>query len=147
MPGGDKNIKPEDGKQFSSDYQPANPGRKKKLVSSVLSQLKEEGYEEVTAPQVVEMIGFMLNLDKARMQELADDTDQPVYIQHTAKRLCAATDKDLSEFIDKQLDRAHGKAKQGVDVTSGGKELNPMAGLPIEKQAEILRMLKDGNNG
>ena len=35
------------------------------------------------------------------------------------------------------------KAKDGLDITSGGKELSrgPLADLPIEQQAEILRML------
>jgi len=36
------------------------------------------------------------------------------------------------------------KTKDGLDITSGGKELSrgPLADLPIEQQAEILRMLQ-----
>jgi len=42
MPGGYKNINGNDGKQFSSEYQPSNPGRKPSFKTQFKSLFKEE---------------------------------------------------------------------------------------------------------
>lgn len=44
------------------------------------------------------------------------------------------------------LDRAYGKPKQVTDITSGGESISPLASLPTEKQAEVLRILANGAN-
>lgn len=57
MPGGNKNIRPEDGKQFTSDNQPANRGRKKgsRAWKDVLSDMMpEEGYLSFQDIQVLD---------------------------------------------------------------------------------------------
>jgi tRNA U34 2-thiouridine synthase MnmA/TrmU len=90
-----------------------NPnGRPKKLVSSLIAQLKEEGYEGVTNGQISDVISLLLNLEKDRVKQLAEDAKQPIYVQRISRRLVTATDKEIGDFIDKQLDRAHGKPKQ-----------------------------------
>ena len=90
-----------------------NPnGRPKKLVSSLIAQLKEEGYEGVTNGQISDVISLLLNLNKDRVKQLAEDAKQPIYVQRISRRLVTATDKEIGDFIDKQLDRAHGKPKQ-----------------------------------
>lgn len=95
-----------------------NPnGPKRKLVGSLIVQLKEEGYEGVSPSQIVDIISLLLNLDKERIKVLAEDGTQPIYIQRTARRLYTATDKEIGDFIDKQLDRAHGKPKQVQEIT------------------------------
>jgi len=88
------------------------PGRPKKLVSSLIAQLKEEGYEGVTNGQISDVISLLLNLEKDRVKQLAEDAKQPIYVQRISRRLVTATDKEIGDFIDKQLDRAHGKPKQ-----------------------------------
>lgn len=94
----------------------ANPnGRPKKLVSSLIAQLKEEGYEGVTNGQISDVISLLLNLEKDRVKQLAEDAKQPIYVQRISRRLISATDKEIGDFIDKQLDRAHGKAKQSLE--------------------------------
>ncbi len=97
--------------RFETGDEPG-PGRPKKLVSSLISQLKEEGYEGVTNGQISDVISLLLNLDKDRVKQLAEDAKQPIYVQRISRRLVTATDKEIGDFIDKQLDRAHGKAKQ-----------------------------------
>ena len=90
-----------------------NPkGAPKKLVSSLIAQLKEEGYEGVTNGQISDVISLLLNLEKDRVKVLAEDAKQPIYVQRISRRLISATDKEIGDFIDKQLDRAHGKPKQ-----------------------------------
>lgn len=90
-----------------------NPnGPPKKLVSSLIAQLKEEGYEGVTNGQISDVISLLLNLNKDRVKQLAEDAKQPIYVQRISRRLVTATDKEIGDFIDKQLDRAHGKPKQ-----------------------------------
>ena len=90
-----------------------NPnGPPKKLVSSLIAQLKEEGYEGVTNGQISDVISLLLNLEKDRVKQLAEDAKQPIYVQRISRRLVTATDKEIGDFIDKQLDRAHGKPKQ-----------------------------------
>lgn len=91
---------------------PPGPGAPKKLVSSLIAQLKEEGYEGVTNGQISDVISLLLNLEKDRVKQLAEDAKQPIYVQRISRRLVTATDKEIGDFIDKQLDRAHGKPKQ-----------------------------------
>jgi len=120
----------------------ANPkGPAKKLVSSLIAQLKEEGYEGVTNGQISDVISLLLNLEKDRVRELAEDAKQPIYVQRTARRLYTASDKEIGDFIDKQLDRAHGKAKQAIEHS--GKDGETL----IPQQTTILEIKYRGENG
>jgi len=120
----------------------ANPkGPAKKLVSSLIAQLKEEGYEGVTNGQISDVISLLLNLEKDRVRELAEDAKQPIYVQRTARRLYTASDKEIGDFIDKQLDRAHGKPKQAMEHT--GKDGETL----IPQQTTILEIKYRGENG
>jgi hypothetical protein len=44
------------------------------------------------------------------------------------------------------LDRAYGKPKQVTDITTDGQSISPLSTLPAEKQAEVLRILSNGDN-
>lgn len=119
-----------------------NPnGRPKKLVSSLIAQLKEEGYEGVTNGQISDVISLLLNLEKDRVKKLAEDSTQPIYVQRISRRLVTATDKEIGDFIDKQLDRAHGKPKQAMEHT--GKDGETL----IPQQTTILEIKYRGENG
>ena len=103
-----------------------SPGRPKKLVSSLIAQLKDEGYEGVTNGQISDVISLLLNLEKDRVKQLAEDAKQPIYVQRISRRLVTATDKEIGDFIDRQLDRAHGKPKQVQEITGkDGEALAP----------------------
>ena len=122
---------------------PPGPGAPKKLVSSLIAQLKEEGYEGVTNGQISDVISLLLNLEKDRVKQLAEDAKQPIYVQRISRRLVTATDKEIGDFIDKQLDRAHGKPKTQVDVTSNGETITGGAELSKEQEQRILEALKN----
>ena len=119
-----------------------NPkGPPKKLVSSLIAQLKEEGYEGVTNGQISDVISLLLNLEKDRVKQLAEDAKQPIYVQRISRRLVTATDKEIGDFIDKQLDRAHGKPKQAMEHT--GKDGETL----IPQQTTILEIKYRGEHG
>lgn len=119
-----------------------NPkGPPKKLVSSLIAQLKDEGYEGVTNGQISDVISLLLNLEKDRVKQLAEDAKQPIYVQRISRRLVTATDKEIGDFIDKQLDRAHGKPKQAMEHT--GKDGETL----IPQQTTILEIKYRGENG
>lgn len=79
---------------------------------------------------------------------LADEKDGMSAAEVILKKLrqmAAAGNLKAAEML---LDRAYGKPKQTADITSGGESLagNPYANLPIEKKAEILRILNEAND-
>jgi hypothetical protein len=110
---------PHDGKKYQNG-QTGNPnGRPKKLVSSLIFQLKEEGYERVTAGQVREAYEILINLDQLKIVELGNDKEQPMFVRIIAK---AILDKKGFEIIEKMLDRAHGKPKN--ENSESDREIN-----------------------
>jgi tRNA U34 2-thiouridine synthase MnmA/TrmU len=123
---------------------PPGPGAPKKLVSSLIAQLKDEGYEGVTNGQISDVISLLLNLEKDRVKKLAEDAQQPIYVQRISRRLVTATDKEIGDFIDKQLDRAHGKPKQQVDHTSGGEKISGGTVLSAEQEEALSKILRGG---
>lgn len=145
MPGGRGNIRPEDGKPFSTDYQPpTNPGRPVKLFSALAKQFRERGIERATPEAVKEAYEYLLALPLTEIIEISGypkvENDYPAILRLAAKEM---TGKRGIEILKEMLDRAHGKAKQAMDVTSQGDKLsnNPLANLPLEKQEEIILML------
>ena len=84
---------------------------------------------------------MLLNLEKDRVKQLAEDAKQPIYVQRISRRLVTATDKEIGDFIDKQLDRAHGKPKQAMEHT--GKDGETL----IPQQTTILEIKYRGENG
>lgn len=125
-----------------------NPwGRPKKLVSQIIADAKADGMEAVTASQVSDVISVLLNYSVDSVKLIAADKTLPILIQRTARRFAGASDKDWDAVVEKALDRAHGKAKQGVDLTTNGKDIttNPLDGLPVERRAEIILELRRAN--
>ena len=128
MPGGDKNIKPEDGKQFSSSYQPANRGRKPLIFSTILKEWIAEGYEEASAESVKRIYEMLLSMPLIRIKEIAgrpddDKNEYPVLLRIAARDI---TGKRGSEIIEAMLSRAQGKPKQQQEITGkDGKDLFP----------------------
>lgn len=56
MPGGKGNIKPEDGKQFSSTNQPKNRGRKPSIRKQLEKYLGEDGSFTLPMSQIIEVV-------------------------------------------------------------------------------------------
>ena len=91
-----------------------NPkGRPPRLVSSVTSELKAQGYERVTKAQIAEAMETILNLSEDKVREIVNDKNSPMFLRVVARQL--ASGKGF-EAIQVLLDRAHGKPTQQVDA-------------------------------
>jgi len=148
MPGGANAIRPEDNPKPWQPGQSGNPnGRPVKLFSALAKEFKERGIERATAKTVQEAYEYLLALPLSEIIEISGnpkiENDYPSILRIAAKEMVG---KRGIEILREMLDRAHGKARQAIDHTTGGEPIavNPLAALPLEKQAEILRMLNDG---
>ena len=145
MPGGDKNIRPEDGKQFSSTYQPANRGRKPKVFSQIAKEFKALGIEEATPAVVQEAYQILLALPMSDIQAISSspklENDMPILYRLAANLI---TSKRGLDMLKEMLDRAHGRPQQKTDITTGGEKINSaLDGLSIETKAQILRLINE----
>lgn len=102
--------------RFSTINQPLNRGRKPKLVSGVIQDLHDLGYEGITPAQVSELLSVLLNLEKAQVKQVADNEQLPIYAQRIARRLYGATEAEIAGFFELQLNRAHGKPAETVNL-------------------------------
>lgn len=148
MPGADGKIRPEDNPKPWLPGQSGNPnGRPVKLFSHLAKEFKERGIERATASTVAEAYEYLLALPLSEIIDISGnpklDNEYPAILRIAAKEMVG---KRGIEILREMLDRAHGKAKQAIDHTSGGEAIqsSPLAGLPLDKQAEIIRMLNDG---
>lgn len=92
---------------------PGGPGRPKKLVTTVLEELKKQGYSRVGPDQVRETMETLINLPKDELLEIANgDSGHPMLVVIAARGLCS---KKGWEVLSGLLDRAHGKAKQALE--------------------------------
>lgn len=96
-----------------------NPyGRPKKLVSGILADLKAAGYERVGPSSVTEASEQLIGVPESVLRSIAKDTDQPVFMRILAETLLRK--KGRFEAVQVVIDRAHGKAKQQVDLSGAG---------------------------
>lgn len=99
--------------------QSGNPkGRPRKGVSAVLSALEAAGHDEVTAEQVRATMGRMLNLPREELVKMGSDAKNTPILDALIARSLAG--KDGWQAMQDILDRAHGKAKQSVDLSGAG---------------------------
>lgn len=148
MPGGNKNIRPSDGKPFSKENQPANRGRPVKVFSAIARDFRERGIEKATDAVVKEAFEFLLALPVSEILEMAGnpkiENDMPSLLRLMAKDMMG---KNGLAAIKEMLDRAHGKAKQSVSVL--GDKDNPIRfeGIPLEDKIAALKILKGKKDG
>lgn len=145
MPGGDKAILPEDGKQFSKDYQPPNRGRKPKVFSELSKDFQARGIEKATPEAVKEAYEYLLALTLQEIDDIAgtlsDKTnDYPVLLRAAAKELKG---KRTIEILREMLDRAHGKATQKQEINGSFKIDQAASPASPEQTAAILKVLNE----
>lgn len=99
-------------------------GRPPKLATSIIRELKDQGIARVDRSEVDELIGRLQNLPRKKLLEFVkDEANTPIIVALIARGLSGAKGH---EFMTRDLwDRAHGRPKQAVDVTSDGKEIAP----------------------
>lgn len=109
-----KKTFPNKATQFSSTNQPKKNGRPKKLVTSILAELKEEG-ELVTRHLVEQTYQVLMSLTQEQLTRVASDKGQPMINRIVAKEMLG---KKGFEIIEKMMDRANGKAVQKTESDS-----------------------------
>ena len=133
MPGGYKNIKPEDNTNgFQRNQQNINrDGRPRKTINSVNLELEAKGVTEATPNDIKSCYLRLINLSKEEIKELSEDAQQPALVSLVSKAIIQGKGIDI---IEKVLDRAIGKAVQAQDITSGGEkiEITFQTNLPKE---------------
>lgn len=96
-----------------------NPfGPPRKLTSQVLADLKAAGYERVGPSSVTEASEQLIGVPESVLRSIQKDPDQPVFMRILAETLLRK--KGRFEAVQVVLDRAHGKAKQQVDLSGAG---------------------------
>jgi predicted amino acid-binding ACT domain protein len=148
MPGGDKNIRPEDGvrTQFSSTNQPPNRGRKARVFSQLAKEWKERGIEQATPEAVKEAFQYVLALHLLDVKDISgkveDETnDMPMVVRLAAKELLGKKSLDI---LREMLDRAHGKSRQNVDVTMQNVTVNDRE--LTDEQLDAMQQILNGGN-
>lgn len=111
-----------------------NPyGRPKKLVSTVLTQLREAGYERVGPASVNEAIEQLIGASDSILRSIQKDKEQPMCMRIIAEAILSK--KGRFNAIQALMDRAHGKAKQQVELSGEG-------GIPIPTVTVVVQAPK-----
>lgn len=99
---------------------PGGPGRPPLLLSTIVAELRAKGYERATANQVADAFETLLNVPEDVLAEMVKDKTKPMSLRIVGKSMLTAKGW---EVLQAMLDRAHGKAKQSMDLTSDNKPL------------------------
>ena len=96
-------------------------GRPRRLVSSIIQDLKEKGIVQVKAIDIVEAFEMLFNLESKEIAEIANNDKNPYFIRRVAKEMLSGKGFDI---IERMIDRVHGKPKQSTELT--GKDGNSL---------------------
>lgn len=129
------------GTQFSTDNQPAKNGRYPLVVSEIIKEAKEEGYERVGPELVLQAYEALLGFDRAKIKLIKEDHTYPMILQIVAGKML--DDEKAAEMLEKMLDRAHGKALQKKEFSGKLEVGNPAQPASPEQTAAILKVLNE----
>lgn len=109
-----------------------NGGRPPLLLSTIVKELRAKGYERASAGTVADAFETLLNVTHEDLVKMGSDPKSPMSLRIVAKAMLASKGWDVLQAM---LDRAHGKAKQSMDHTSGGEKI---AGQSVHITREII---------
>ena len=92
---------------------PGGPGRPPMLLSTVVADLRRQGYERASAATVVEAFEMLMNVPEDELRKMVTDKNQPMSLRIVGKAMLTAKGW---EVLQAMMDRAHGKAKQAMEV-------------------------------
>ena len=99
-----------------------NPkGPTPKLLSTITAELRSKGYERATANQVADAFETLMNVPQNELADMVKDEKAPMSLRIVGKAMLTAKGW---EVLQAMLDRAHGKAKQQMDLTTAGDKLS-----------------------
>lgn len=121
-------------------------GPPRKLLGTINEELKKEGFERVTSTQVAEAYELLLNLPESKIKAYTKDKAAPMLLRIVAKQLVG---KFGNFMIESMLDRAHGRSKSSMDVTTKGQSLNKPMDLSklTKEELDQLETLTNKING
>ena len=94
-----------------------NPnGRPPLLLSTIVAELRAQGYERATAGTVADAFETLLNVPEDVLTEMVKDKTKPMSLRIVGKAMLTAKGW---EVLQAMLDRVHGKAKQAVALEHG----------------------------
>ena len=93
-----------------------NGGRPPLLLSTIVAELRAQGYERATAGTVADAFETLLNVPEDVLTEMVKDKSKPMSLRIVGKAMLTAKGW---EVLQAMLDRAHGKAKQAVALEHG----------------------------
>ena len=96
---------------------PGGPGRPPLLLSTIVAELRAKGYERATAGTVADAFETLLNVTHEDLVKMGQDPKSPMSLRIVAKGMLNAKGW---EVLQAMLDRAHGKAKQAIDMDVKG---------------------------
>ena len=119
------------GNGFDKNPQNINRKGRPRLLTSIIADLKKEGYERVDATQVQEAYEILLQLPQGKIVEYLNSFETPMFMRVVAKAMLSSKGVDM---IEKMIDRAHGKAivKADVKVETNVKQIFKIGNTEIE---------------
>ena len=99
-----------------------NGGRPPKLATTIIKELKAQGIARVSRTEVDELIATLQNLPRKKLLEyVKDEANTPIIVALIARGLSGTKGH---EFMTRDLwDRAHGRPKQELDMTTNGQPI------------------------
>lgn len=94
---------------------PGGPGRPPLLLTTIVAELRAKGYERATAGTVADAFETLLNVPEDVLKTMVGDPKAPMSVRIVGKAMLTAKGW---EVLQAMLDRAHGKAKQSVDLAA-----------------------------
>lgn len=138
--GGYKKLRGNTGNGFDKNPQNINrKGQPPKLLRAINTELTEAGYERVTASQVAEAYELLLGLPEAKVKSYAKSKDSPMLLKIVAKQMLG---KFGNYMVESMLDRAHGRSKASVDLTTKGQSLNKPVDLTRLSDEDLANLEK-----
>lgn len=125
MSGGYKNIKGSDGNTFSSENQPKNKGRKKKIYTVI----KETGY---SSDDIKTAFGELAFYSLSELKKIHDDESKPIITRIIANQFFMALKKSDWNKIKEILEHVIGKPNQKLEH-AGSIDLKQITGIEIKK--------------
>lgn len=103
------------GKLFTSEYQPARRGGKRKTSFESIKVV-----EGITRAQYNDTLARIPNLTKEQAQEILADPTTPLWVANRVRALWKDIDKGRTDTLREIEERLFGKPSQGIDITTAG---------------------------
>jgi UTP-glucose-1-phosphate uridylyltransferase len=106
---------------FSKNPQNINRKGNRKLISSVIDELENDGVQETSIQEIKGIYLRLVNLTIAELEEKISCDNEPSLVRIVSKNILSGKG---FEIIERMFDRAVGRPLQQTDVTTNGQNIN-----------------------